>query len=446
MNSLMSQMENALDIGRFISYNKEWDFIQCLEDIKKRIDYLAESGQARETIRLYEMFLSGCYEKADEIDDSSGSLGMFFEALFCSWINARQKAECPPEETIYQTLKWMDNDDYGFCYDIEKSVVKVLNRDGLLLFEASIQSRFDEAFLSAKPKTPGRIYDYPFAVRHNADILKVAYIEKEDIASYVKLCEKIGTTPRDCENIAILHKDKSHFQDALVWVDKGLELEAKDNWPNESSYALNNMKRELLDKLGRREDAFESAWAEFKKYPSEYNYDELMKYIPKKDFRHWHKKAIEVAMDASLSAIIEICVKTKEWNTLAECIIPAKHEELEDISHYKTEKAAEGLLKKYPLAAAKVYRALGMRILKSRKSKYYEIALEHLRKVKELYKEANYEKEWLSLVESIRKEHSRKSSFIGDFEKLVSGKYPETPESFGEITKKRWQKQMSGKG
>ena len=279
VNSLMSQMENALDIGRFISYNEGWNFIQGLEDIKKRIDYLVENGEAGETIHLYEMFLSGCYEKADEIDDSSGSLGMFFEALFCSWVRARQKAECSSKETIYQILKWMDNDDYGFCYNIEKSVVKVLNRDGLLLFEASIQTRFDEAFLSAKPKTPGRIYDYPFAVRHNADILKVVYIEKEDIASYVELCEKIGTTPRDCENIATLHKNKSRFQDALVWVDEGLELEVKDNWPNESSYALNNMKRELLDKLGRREDAFESAWAEFKEYPSENKYDESIAFF-----------------------------------------------------------------------------------------------------------------------------------------------------------------------
>ena len=443
VDSLISGMENALQLGRFISYSQGWDFIQDLENIKKKIDDLIENGQAGQAVPLYEMFLSGCYEKAEEIDDSSGNLGMFFEALFCSWIRARQEAKCTSEETVHQILKWMDNDNYGFCYNIEKSVVKTLNQKELLLFEASIQSRFEKAFLPIKSKTPEHIYDYPFAVRRNANILKVVYVEKKDIASYVNLCEKIGVSPKDCENIAALYKAKGQFQDALTWVDKGLELETKGHWPDESSYALTDIKRDLLNKLGRKEDAFESAWSEFKKYPSEYAYDELMKYVPKKDSKHWHKKAIEEARKTSLSAIVELCAKTKEWDILAECIISAKDEELEDISHYNTEKAAEGLAKKYPLEAAKTYRALGMRILKSKKSKYYEIALGHFQKVKELYKEVDCEKEWSFFVESVRKDHSRKSSFIGDFEKLVSGEYPESPESFEEKTRKRWEKQIS---
>ena len=35
-----------------------------------------ESGEADRTVRLYEMFLSGCYEKVEEVDDSGGNLGM----------------------------------------------------------------------------------------------------------------------------------------------------------------------------------------------------------------------------------------------------------------------------------------------------------------------------------------------------------------------------------
>ena len=33
------------------------------------------------------LYLEGHYEKAEEIDDSGGELGMFFEELFCSWID-----------------------------------------------------------------------------------------------------------------------------------------------------------------------------------------------------------------------------------------------------------------------------------------------------------------------------------------------------------------------
>ncbi|MBW2169815.1 MAG: hypothetical protein JRG69_11265 [Deltaproteobacteria bacterium] len=73
---LISQIELALDLGQFISYNQSWDFVHDLEDTKSKIDDLMENGEADRAVRLYEMFLSGCYEKAEEIDDSGGNLGM----------------------------------------------------------------------------------------------------------------------------------------------------------------------------------------------------------------------------------------------------------------------------------------------------------------------------------------------------------------------------------
>lgn len=39
------------------------------------MDSLVELGEAERAVGLYEIFLSGCYEKADEIDDSDGDLG-----------------------------------------------------------------------------------------------------------------------------------------------------------------------------------------------------------------------------------------------------------------------------------------------------------------------------------------------------------------------------------
>lgn len=389
------------------------------------------------------MFLSGCYEKADEIDDSSGNLGMFFDELFCSWIKARQKARYVDEETVHNILKLMDNDRYGFCYNIEENLVTAFNRKGLSLFENSIQSRFNEALSPVKSEGIRHIYDFPYAVRQNADILKVVYIAKKDIESYLSLCEKIGTTPKDCENMAKIYEEKRCFQDALMWVDKGMELERKDKWPNKSSWNLPKLRRELLKKLGRKEDAFESAWSAFKEHPSEYTYDEMMKYVSKNNREYWHKKAIEEAKRASPPAIIKLCTKTKELEILAESINAAKHEELEDISHYTTEKAAHELEKNHPIEVAKIYRALGMRIVKAKKSKYYGIALDHMLKAKQLYSENDCQEEWLSLVKNIRRDHYRKYSFIGDFEKIVTASYPEYLESFEERTRKRWEKQIS---
>lgn len=89
-----------------------------------------------------------------------------------------------------------------------------------------------------------------------------------------------------------------------MWVDKGMELERKDNWPNESSWNLPTLKRKLFKKIGRNEDAFESAWSAFTEHPSEYAYDEMMKYVSKKNREYWHRKAIEEVKSASLLSII----------------------------------------------------------------------------------------------------------------------------------------------
>jgi tetratricopeptide (TPR) repeat protein len=429
---VVSEIERALDLGQFISYNRSWEFVRELEATKKRIDTLVKNGEAERAVGLYEMFFSGCYEKAEEIDDSSGNLGMFFGELFCAWIKARQKAGCKADETVQ-----------FFCYDIEQDIAQVLNKAGFQLFRKHFQDQFENAFVPYTSKAPKFIYDYPADVYRNVDILKKICIVKKDIQSYLTLCEKTVASPKDCENIAMLYKKKKHFADALAWVEKGLTLEKKRKWGNQSSYGLTSMRQELLDKLGRSEDAFESAWSEFKKYPSVYGYDELMKYIPKQDFKKWHEKTLLEAKKTSLSAFIEICNKTKEWDILSERIVSVEHDKLEQISHYITEKAAKGLAKKHCRAAAKIYGAMGMRILKKRKSKYYWHALEHFRKTGKLYKKAGHEQVWVSLVDRVRKDHSRKYSFIGDFEKIVEGRVPESPETFEKRVRKRWVKQTS---
>ncbi len=295
---LISVLDCALDLGEFISYHRSWDFVRSLKDVKHKIDALVKEGNAERAVSLYEIFLSGCYEKADEIDDSGGNLGMFFEDLFCAWINARQKAKYDPEETVQNILRWMDNDDYGFCYNIESNVVKTLNKKSVQLFEAAIKSRFEKAFTTALQKKRKRVSDYPWEVRKNVSILKVIYVESKDTNAYLALCEKTGTTPEDCENIANLYKVKRKYQDALSWVEKGLKLEKKGNWGNQSSFGLTGLKQDLLNKLGRRQDALDLAWGEFKKYPSNFSYENLMKFVGKKDVKHWHQKALGKAQNA----------------------------------------------------------------------------------------------------------------------------------------------------
>lgn len=439
---LVTAIEHALDLGQFVFYKQTWDFVSNLDRIKDRIDALVDEGEAERVVRLYELFVAGVYEKAEETDDSGGELGAFFEGLFVSWIIARQKARYPAEETVREILGWIENDNYGFCYDIEGTVARTLNREGFALFRSHFRNLFEKAFAPFKCVAPRRIYDYPAEVCLSARVLKSIYIAKKDVRSYIALCEMMTVSPKDCEEVGNMHKARRRFAEALEWVERGLSLEHERHWGNESSSSLTFMRRELLGKVGRKEEAFQVAWEQFEKHPCEYTYADLMKHVARKDREHWHDKAMEAARRTSFSGFIEICAKTKEWDLLARHVDAATREELESVSHYVTEKAVKGLARGHALATAKVCAALGMRIVKAGKSKYYRYALDHLRNAKKLAEKAGHAEMWSSLVEEVRKNHSRKRGFMLGFEEIATERMPAS-DSFEKRAKKRWKKQVS---
>ncbi|HEO71269.1 MAG TPA: hypothetical protein ENN80_08395 [Candidatus Hydrogenedentes bacterium] len=239
-----------------------------------------------------------------------------------------------------------------------------------------------------------------------------------------------------------MYKARRRFAEALEWIERGLSLEHNRQWGDESSSLLTFMRRELLEKVGRTEEAFHMTWEQFQASPDEYAYVDLMKHVAKEDREHWHDKAVEVAKRTSLSGFIEICAKTKEWGILADHVDAVTREDLEGVSHYVTEKAVKGLARGHALAAAKVYAALGMRIVKAGKSKYYRYALDHLRSAKKLAEKVGHAEMWSSLVEEVRRNHYRKQGFMPGFEEIEAGRRPDS-DSFEKRARKRWKKQVS---
>src|SRR5437867_10875899 len=110
-------IEAALQPGRFISDGAAWSFLQGLEEVATQIAALVRPAPPR-AVALYGTFLAGCYEKAEELDDSSGSFGTFVASLFCGWLKARRTAGADPDEAASRLLLWMDDDPYGFCYHL----------------------------------------------------------------------------------------------------------------------------------------------------------------------------------------------------------------------------------------------------------------------------------------------------------------------------------------
>src|SRR5256885_1933683 len=110
-----NEIELAFSPGEFIRDRECFSFVTSLEAVAGQIDALLWTDSAR-AAGLYEVFLAGCREKAEELDDSSGSFGQFAKDLICRWIKARQEASADPRDTASTFLAWMDDDPYAFCY------------------------------------------------------------------------------------------------------------------------------------------------------------------------------------------------------------------------------------------------------------------------------------------------------------------------------------------
>jgi tetratricopeptide (TPR) repeat protein len=435
---LIPEIRIALMPGRFVRWHEVSDMVSNLDRIQERVEALVEAGEAKRAVQLYEIFLSGVYAKIEEADDEC-DLANLFHRLICGWIQARQAARLCAKETVALLLNWMKNDDYGFCNDIERDVIKVLNTEGRHLLISHFQGLVDRVLPVAGDGSKRPIFEYENDLRLPAMSLKDIYEALGDASSYAALCERLGFSPRDCEHLAKMEITKKRWAKALEWVEKGITLKTKRDWHNENDYELVRLKPEILRHLGRTDDALGLAWADFQRDPNEFAYEQLMRFVPTKEKAAWQDRALAAANEADMGDFISLCGKVKAWDRLARRIHLAKPDELEAQSHYCTEPAAEGLAKRDPLAAAKLYSALGLRIVNAGKSKYYREALEHFEKCRDVYCAAGQPEEWSTVVQYVRTAHSRKSGFVSAFEKIISGKSGGLP-SFAEQAQERWKR------
>jgi len=432
-------IELALNPGSFILDRACFSFVSDLDEVAAKIATLVASDPSR-AVTLYVTFLAAAHAKAEELDDSSGRFGSFVSDLYGGWIKARQAAGANPDETATRLLSWMDDDDYGFCYDLEKQAAKAFDRAGLAAFVTQVRARFAAAG-NADRKTESTFKDNPDYLRRRwGKVLRALHAAQNDAAAYIALAEETGLTAQDCHAIATLLVGRREPEEALGWVERGIDLDKQAPHGSMAGHDLARLKRDLLTKLDRGGEALEAAWADYRAHPSKYTYEDLMKYVPKAERRKWHEKAIEAIQGGDLSSAMELLVATKELDRLADLVRQSTDNALAGLSHYCTEPVAEILEKSHPDLAARLWRAQGMRIINAKKSKYYAAALSNFESAKRCFDRPGLDAEWQETVNEVRAEHRRKSGFMLGFERLAAGIGPSDEPSFLERAKARWDK------
>ncbi len=434
---IAGEIELSLSPGAFISYYAMSSFVEDLEAVASKLSSFRQEN-ASAAVRLYETFLAGCYEKADEIDDSDGDFGEFVGTLFCDWIRASQVAGADAKDTAIALLAWMDDDPYGFTIDIEKEASKTFDKAGLSAFAKQVRMRFDEAGELKIDNASRNRSEHQR--RRWANVLRSIYSAQNDIAAYCALADETGTTPDDCIAIAGILARRRKNAEALAWVERGLDIEGKSG-NGSAAHDLRKLKNELLRKLGRESELIEAIWNEYRQHPEIYDYGDLMKAVPKDQKEAWHEKAMEAALESAgsdLGSIAELLLKVKEIDKLSELLDRTTDDVLEGLSHFYAEPVAKKLEKTHPDIAARLWRAQGLRILEKGKSKYYGVAVEDFERAKHCYERAGLAADWEKTVGQVRAEHSRKKGFLSDFDDIVKGKGGIAEPSFLERAESRW--------
>jgi len=424
-------IEEAMRPGDFISYRQSWDFVRDIEEVAARVLKLIRKGHATDAVPLLETFIAASYEKAEEIDDSSGSFGMFVQTLFCDWVRARNAAKAPPEETTELLLSWMEQDDYGFCYELERDLVKVLNKRGLRALAAQVRTRLDTAAMDDQGPAG-------FPHRRWTAALKRILAVQGDAEAYLALAEEDSLESSDCDVIASIQETRGALEDALTWVDRGLALADNEHYSS-ATYELKKRQRALLSRLGRSDEAIAAAWADFEHAPGRYAYETLMELVPEDERAAWHDKAMAAADRGDLPSVIGLLVETREVDRLAARIGGAGNDQLERMSHSVSVPAAELLTEEHPGVAARLFCAQGLRIVNAGKSRYYDAALGFFLRARDSFAAAGLQQQWETIVSEIRSAHGRKYSFMPGFERVAAGgPAAESQPSFLERARSRW--------
>ena len=79
MRAIERDMEAALEPGRYFHWRASSRLVREPESILVQIEQIEKAGQRQDALELYETFVAACYAKANEIDDSIGIFGGFFD-------------------------------------------------------------------------------------------------------------------------------------------------------------------------------------------------------------------------------------------------------------------------------------------------------------------------------------------------------------------------------
>ena len=335
---------------------------------------------------------------------------------------------------IRKLSHWINADGIGFFSDLESTVIRVLSREYREALEGELKRRLNTVAEEAPETRRREQCRIESDRRHAIATLKTLYVKTKSTAALIAFCEQYGADQKDCFDLGTIFFGRQLFERALEWAEKGLRLK-EERYSKE--YELKELRRKILKNMGRGTDAVADAWAEFEKHPSIDSFGSVLESATKREHADLKAKALQLFDRSELREAAVALHRLKELDQLAARLDTEKNKALQSIFYGDAIPIAESLSKKYPKQAARLYLAQAPEILDGKRAKAYHHTQDYLQSAEILLEQCGEAATWSDFVAGICREHSRKSSFMPGFEKIVAGEGPPREPTFRERIAKR---------
>lgn len=367
-------------------------------------------------------FLALAEPTYERCDDSNGSLGGQFADMIKAMGEIAESAQPDPVELAGRVFAALRDNDYGQYDRLIATLGPTLGETGLSRLKALVEA-FAETPVELPPEEArevigwspqGPLYRHALEASGRDSLVRMALADiadaRGDVEAYVAtLSPEARTMPQVALDLARRYLAADRSEEALA----ALDIVPPDRRIFASSQ-FDEMKIDLLERLGRTDEAQELRWAAFETRLAAGPLRAYLKRLP--DFEDFEAEEKALAYAGAFSSAHAALSFLCGWPSLrkAAALVEARLAEIDGEDFVRLPAAAEALEASEPLAATLVRRKLVDFALEAARSRRYRYAARHVLECAGLSGAIN---DWKghpdhdTWVSGLRASHARKSGF-----------------------------------
>jgi hypothetical protein len=357
VKTLATEIDAVRASRHFYGYRESNVLAQELDRIRQGItEYLlpARPRAAAELLGRLIRLDANVYERADDSDGVIGdAIGEAVTDCGRAWVAVPER---DPKILAAEVFDLFTTDEYGARSHVITAFSEALGTSGLDELECLVRERLDHA------ATGRRDYEraLTFALENIADA-------RGDVDGYIAAHRLAGTENMAVKEIGERLLAAGRLEEALHWLDR-------PDVPEHKRGDIGRLKVDILDRLGRTEDAQAVRWLMFATSLSAGILDEYLGRLPEVVVAEARQRAIATAcrhpdVHQSLHLLAELSPD------IAADLVHKRLGEIRGEAYWVLRPVADRLTESHPVAAILLYRRMADDVLRRGRSQHYDHAV-----------------------------------------------------------------------